>query len=111
MFVALAAIPVIAGINGYKSPVVASGPSNNEACVMAQTFVEGRLKAPSTARFASCRPPDTRISHSGSSWVVTSWVDADNSFGAKIRNNYTVQMSYSPAGQMWTPVDVTLASR
>jgi hypothetical protein len=55
-----------------------------DAQVACKDFVRDRLKAPSTADFTS-------VSHTGSAptWTVTGTVDADNSFGAKLRMTFT----------------------
>lgn len=60
--------------------------------VQAQLLVEDGLKAPSTAEFpgAPYSEPDWRINKNGERYIVTSWVDAENSFGAMVRSNYTI---------------------
>jgi hypothetical protein len=70
------------------------------ACTMAEKLIKPQLKAPSTAQFdyGSCRDGAT---HSGNTWHLTSYVDADNSFGAHIRNYYTVDMTNVPPSDMW----------
>jgi hypothetical protein len=62
-------------------------PDGNDAQVACKHFVEQRLKAPSTAGFSG-------LSHSGSDtrWTVTGVVDAENSFGAKLRMDWTCQV-------------------
>jgi hypothetical protein len=50
-----------------------------------EDFVKEKLKAPSTADFGG-----QSVSGNGSGpWKVTGWVDAQNSFGAKIRTGWT----------------------
>lgn len=77
-----------------------------DACSMAQTFVKKQLKAPATARFAPCRQPDTVVTKTGQLWHVRSYVDAQNGFGAMLRNEYNASLSYHPASQSWTLVDL-----
>jgi len=58
------------------------------ALAIAESKVEAQLKAPSTAEFCSISEAD--ISQKGDTWTVRGWVDAQNGFGAMIRNKYTV---------------------
>jgi hypothetical protein len=52
-------------------------------------FVEQQLKAPSTADFASATAPGVEIDSLGADqFEVIAFVDAQNSFGAKLRNPY-----------------------
>lgn len=62
--------------------------SGGAAEVMCQQFVEDRLKAPTTADF------DTAHSGEGPTYTVTGTVDAENSFGAKVRSSFTCQVTY-----------------
>jgi hypothetical protein len=70
------------------------------ACTMAEKLIKPQLKAPSTAQFdyGNCRDGAT---HSGNTWHLTSYVDADNSFGAHIRSYYTVDMTNVPPSDNW----------
>ena len=62
-----------------------------DAIVFAENAVEERLKSPSTAEFS---PPDeTNVEKvDDDTYIVTGWVDAQNSFGATIRNYYEVKL-------------------
>lgn len=52
-------------------------------------YVEGALKAPATADFS-----DEYASDNGDeTWTVHGTVDSENGFGAKIRNNFTCEVS------------------
>jgi len=57
--------------------------SNNEyeAIAQCEAAIENRLKAPSTASF------DSSATGSGT-WIVSGTVDAENSFGAMVRNAF-----------------------
>lgn len=57
------------------------GASAAEAC---KELVLGRLKAPATAEFSNLA-----TSGSGIRWTVTGSVDAENSFGAKLRMGWS----------------------
>lgn len=64
-----------------------------EAFTIAKNFVEAGLKAPSTADFPLMDFTSTYIGDS--TFIVKSYVDAQNSFGAKIRTNYRVKLRYN----------------
>lgn len=75
-----------------------SGPprpvDGSDACYMAQKFITDQLKAPSTADFQSCREATISTGSAANSWTVITWVDAQNSFGAKLRERYLVKVSH-----------------
>ena len=58
--------------------------------------VESHLKAPATADFTVV----SATKESSREWTVTGTVDAENSFGAKIRNNWICTATKS--GESWT---------
>lgn len=63
--------------------------TNVEAFTCAEEIVEGNLKAPSTARF--CKVTEATVTAlGGGEYEVKGWVDAENSFGAMIRSEFTV---------------------
>jgi len=71
----------------------------------AEKVVTEELKSPSSASFASFNEavikeikPDT--------WEVRSYVDAQNSFGAKIRNYFTIIMYKDPKTQIWNTLEL-----
>ncbi|MBF0352282.1 MAG: zinc ribbon domain-containing protein [SAR324 cluster bacterium] len=71
-----------------------NGGSSASAQVHCESFVKKNLKAPSTAQFASYS--EVKISGYGDGpWTVIGYVDAQNSFGAKIRSTYTCTIHYS----------------
>ena len=59
-----------------------------------KTFIADRLKAPSTAKYTN-----VRTSESGGTYTVMGYVDAQNSFGAQIRSNFTCIVHSS--GDQW----------
>jgi hypothetical protein len=64
------------------------------AQVECEKFVSSRLKAPSSASFASFS--ELRISGSGDGpWTVIGWVDAANAFGAKLRKPYVCEVQFA----------------
>lgn len=60
-----------------------------------QGFVERRLKAPDGADFSAW----SAVPGPGSTWTVSGTVDAENSFGAKIRSSFRCEMR--DAGDRW----------
>src|SRR5580693_5113852 len=63
-----------------------SEPDKSKAYIISQNFVEDRLKSPSTAHFPifdySCKQLEDHT------FLVRSYVDAQNAFGATIRTDY-----------------------
>ena len=62
-------------------------------CGAARKIVEGRLKAPSTASFL----PGKVAWNSHDRWLVRVSVDAENSFGARLRFHYLVALRVNPS--------------
>ena len=67
------------------------------AYTIAEDTVTAQLKAPSTADFSNKN--ETSISVHNNVWIVRGWVEAQNSFGATIRNTYTVQITFTSADE------------
>ena len=85
------------------------------ACYAAQEAVKSKLKAPATAEFPGCiwAIYEYRITadQERKSFIVSGHVDAQNSFGAKLRNNFitrlTVKENHSPGWpEGWPDWDV-----
>ena len=75
-----------------SEPEVDKGDST-DAYLVCQDFVSEGLKAPSTAEFASMSN-STINNTSGDYWSVSSYVDAQNSFGAMIRTHFVCELTY-----------------
>lgn len=67
-----------------------------------QDAVRRELKTPSTARFSE----DRIVEQSRATFYVRGVVDAENSFGAPLRNRYECIVNQS--GQSWQVADVSL---
>lgn len=67
-----------------------STSDNTKGMIWAITEAEVKavLKAPSTAKFPPYR--EWEITQNGNSYTVKAYIDAENSFGAKIRSNFIV---------------------
>jgi len=74
-------------------------PDKIDAYVMSQVFVEQKLKAPSTAEFPTSR--NASITKINDVFTVSCYVDAQNSFGAQIRTNYTAKLYYNFSTKKW----------
>lgn len=73
----------------------------SDAWVCAQDVVERNLKSPSSAKF--CLMSEATIHYNGeedggSRYTVSGYVDAQNSFGAMIRKNFTVNLTVTKDG-------------
>jgi hypothetical protein len=69
------------------------GSMDVDAYVMSQDFITKQLKAPATADFPV--GSDGHVKYEGDSvFYVNSYVDAQNSFGANIRTNYSGRIKY-----------------
>lgn len=72
----------------------------------AKSYVEQGLKAPSTADFPSqFLSSDWKVNRKDDVVTVSSYVDAQNSFGAMIRSNFIVQISYSTSSCLYLEID------
>ena len=79
----------------------ASGSSarhtDSEAWTCAKKIVKDSLKAPSTAKF--CSFPESKVKHLGNGeYMVTGWVEAQNSFGAMLRQSFVVTYTATEKG-------------
>lgn len=63
------------------------------AHIQCKEFVRGRLKAPSSAEFTFLDFAATK--YGDNNYVIRSYVDAQNSFGAKLRNSYVCSVKWN----------------
>jgi len=63
-----------------------------EALVFAKDVIKRTLKAPSTATFEDVHSYE--LSNLKDVWAVNGYVDSENSYGAKLRNVWEVQLDY-----------------
>lgn len=106
------AVGVSCGIVGSLLSTCSSTPPCEDdvaAFVMANAFVERQLRAPSTATFANLaddgvliRP--TTLSDGRCAFRVSTFVDAQNGFGAMIRERYVVTVA--PIGEEATSYEL-----
>lgn len=99
-------------IQAKVNPVASTHSADrSDACSMSQNFVKDNLKAPATAKFPMWTQENCTATHTGNNWTVTSFVDAQNGFGALIRSDYTVRMTYHPERDTWTLTGLTIDAR
>ena len=100
-FFLLVFIIIIASTSGDTSTDIAqedNSPSDIEVCVQAQMMVESLLKSPSTADHPACMYGS--LSKEGDTYTFGSYVDSQNGFGAMMRTNYKVILTYLEDGSM-----------
>jgi hypothetical protein len=84
---------------------------NTLAFVMSQDFIKRQLKSPSTAKFPYTTDRDVSVTqyvHEGKcAFTVRTYVDAQNSFGAIVRQNFRVDVSPDDAtGNSWSLINI-----
>lgn len=83
--------------SGSSSTTNTARHSDDDAFYCATLIVESYLKAPSTAKF--CEQSDATVTHLGNGeYMVTGWVDAENSYGAMIRSDFVVTYTATEKG-------------
>lgn len=95
-------------LNSNQSSENYSNVNNNDervfAWVVAEQEVKAILKNPKTSKFPfSASSKDVDIQKSGNTYIVKSYVDAENSFGAVIRNNFTIK--FERDGEKYTLIE------
>lgn len=71
----------------------AYGHNRSYAIVIAENVVKSKLKSPSTADF--CKNYEYTVSCSKNTWTIKGYVDAQNSFGAMLRSDFTVKITFT----------------
>lgn len=95
---------IISMCDSTSSTRVESNSLEIDAYAMCQQYVKNSLKAPSTADFPwSGRGTRNSIGN----YVVVSYVDAENSFGAKLRNHYTCEVEHI-GGDRWRLINLDI---
>ena len=74
----------------------------NEAYIISTRYIESYLKAPSTADFPNFSGMDHTRYLGDSMFVVNSYVDAQNGFGAMIRTSFYCKLKYK--GGDWVSI-------
>lgn len=102
-----------------KSDADAEAEKKAEACTdenmfraTAKELVLERLKAPATAEFPSYSEVKiARVTLDSCRYILKSYVDAQNSFGAQIRNDWLVDIEYLPDTDKYVAHNVAIQPR
>jgi hypothetical protein len=73
--------------------------SDDEIKYAAHQYVLPQLKAPSTAKFPSLNSAKISKNDDGT-YIVSSYVDSQNEFGAMVRTNWAVKLKNLPDGNV-----------
>lgn len=113
IFVVIAAVGASLALYGMSSP---KGNSIGYACQnesaafeAAQELAVDLLRAPSTAKFQ--RFDHARVVSSGCSFTILSHVDAQNGFGASIRNNFAAEVTVDQGTREYVVKSFTMHGR
>lgn len=118
MFIGLWVLSAIVGIvspnkKGTSTTTESQGSHATMAGIQCQNYVKDRLHSPSTADFPFLGDQVTTTGND--SYVVRSYVDAQNGFGATVRSDYVCQIRFNggeDADQRnWTLLDLTVNQR
>lgn len=105
----------LAGCGSSESAAERDARNRQEQCesltganLIVREFVKDRLTAPRTAKFASYS--QSRVFQAGGQceFAVASYVDAQNAFGAEVRNHYTAKVKYVPDADRWQLLELDM---
>jgi hypothetical protein len=100
--VALLLVPAGCAVVLNSEPDMPEKPRTyeTEALTCAKSRIKEMLKSPRTAKFPWGSDEATIKLLEGTTFEVSSYVDAENSFGAMLRTNYTCLVTYTPDTSM-----------
>ena len=94
---------VFACISALTDPGSERSPSREpdelDAYLACQGFMSERLRAPATARYPLLTSIDW--AKEGNVWGFEAYVDAENTFGAKLRTRFNCQVRWDPGAELW----------
>jgi hypothetical protein len=82
--------------------------SESKAYVTAQLNVKNQLKSPTTASFPYSSAPGVVVNHVGDDAHIVSYVDAQNGFGATIRERWIATVHWNSSTDTYTVTSATL---
>lgn len=90
-----------------ERPPHAAGEDKFSAFFHCNSFVNDKLKSPSTSEFPSFY--DKNVSgYADDTYIVRSYVDAKNSFNAVIRTEFTCEVKREDNGDRWLLMKLTM---
>lgn len=89
-----------------KAPKGPRAPTDFDARYMCEQFITDTLKSPKSAEFSGRK--ETTVSRTQGFFQVRGWVDAQNAFGATLRNQYRCEVQHLE-GTRWRLIDLELA--
>ncbi|MDO5704077.1 MAG: hypothetical protein Q4G49_03270 [Paracoccus sp. (in: a-proteobacteria)] len=95
------------GGSGEKSAKRACSQGDTMSSIMAANFVKRELRSPSTAKFGSHNNA-TIIDVEECHYIVRNHVDAQNAFGATVRQYFTVEIKKDPNSNNWRAIEVIM---
>ncbi len=102
LFVALMVKGCVSNSNTPSAP-----PDHKQmANIISQSYVKSALKSPATADFPTFDYGVTDLG--GNRFEVSSYVDSENGFGAKLRSQWYTKLKYSGTGNDADPTQWTL---
>ena len=103
---------VSALVGGAGSPPPSPTHSEAGAILACQNFVERRLRAPSSAEWPRMAGDAVETDHLGQGrYEVHTHVDAQNAFGAMIRNEVKCTVEFEPVDRTWRSMEVSVQPR
>lgn len=98
VFVLIMALTVKSCFFGTEEKPEAYKPTKQDAVVESHLVVQKLLKSPGSADFPF-QPDETIDQLNDSTFIVLSYVDSQNSFGALLRSHYKCKIIFSKNGQ------------
>lgn len=91
----LAVIAIVIYLIVPKPEPTANTPDMDfDAYVVAEGRVKDKLKSPSTAEFPNSKTANIQRG-ADNIWIVSSYVDSQNSFGAMLRSNWVIRLQFT----------------
>jgi hypothetical protein len=98
-------LSLIVFVSGCNSDTEKPKHDKMTASIMAEEFMNDRLKSPGSAEFQSY--PKQQITDLGNGkYKVASYVDSQNSFGALVRTHYVCTLQYRTETDDWNLEDL-----
>jgi len=87
-----------------EKPDTPENQKPEDAFYAAKLSIEKRLKAPTSAIWPDWETAKIGFKEKTQTWIVSSYVDSQNDYGAMIRTYYVAEIAYYP-GKGWEMID------